>query len=130
MNTLVKVGSEMVTNASQFTRTQVVRAVGKVMEPLAGTISFMLDLAGYILQDPDAWKRRLVAHKKELIREDIREYVFESHGRVYGCRERLLVYAIRGKNRRTPDIRFTYWVPTLDDIIHLNVEELRKIKYN
>lgn len=130
MSALVKAGSGMISSVSQTTRGCMARFVGKVISPFTQTISFLLDLVGYILQDPDAWKIRPMVYKKELVDEEIREYVFELHGRAYVCRERLLVYAIRGKNRRTTGIRFTYWEPTIEDIIRLDVGELRKIKYS
>lgn len=145
MNTMATLGRGVMENAKICVRTQVVKGVGKVMEPLAGTISFMLDLGRYIFQNPDAWKTRHAVYKKELVHESTREYLFRFGGRTYACRESIMTHAIRGKGRCIPSLRFTLREPTEEDykrlkfeklrttvenIECLSPEELRKIKYN
>ena len=130
MNTIAILGRDAVENAKIYVRTQAVRAVRNVMSPLAGTISFMLDVLWYAFQNPDAWKTQHAVYKKELVYVTIRKFLIFYDGRTYTCWEESLVYAIRGKSRRKPGQRITYQEPTADDLKELELEELRKIKYN
>lgn len=145
MNTMITLGRDVMENAKIYVRTKAIGTIRNVMSPLTGTISFIFDLVGYILQNPDAWKTRPVVYKKKLLEERTREYLFWFGNRIYACRESITMSAIRGKCRCVPGLRFTLWEPTEEDKKRLKFEklrravgnfeclspeELRKIKYN
>lgn len=108
MNSMMTLGRDVMENAKIYARTKAIGTIRSVVSPLAGTISFMFDLVGYILQNPDTWKKPFAHYKKELLEERVREYPIKLDGKISVCRESLLIYAIRGRNRRVFDRRMTY----------------------
>ena len=87
-----------------------------IMPPLAEIFSFVLDLGANLLKDSEGWKKPYQGYKKELVHEQISEYAVKKDGKILICRKIFLVFAIRGKNRREPDSRFTYRSPTPEDL--------------
>jgi hypothetical protein len=93
--------------------TKVIKAV---MPPIAEVFSFMLDLGAYLLKDPYAWKKPYTGYQKELVHEQSCEYAVIKDKKILICRKDFLVFAIRGKNRRQHEYRYTYRAPTEEDL--------------
>lgn len=94
-----------------------------VMPAIAEILAFVLDLFANLAKDPYAWRKPYQGYKKELIHEQTQEYAVKRDGKILICRKIFLVYAIRGKNRRDTERRFTYRSPTAED---LKQEEIMK----
>lgn len=92
------------------------RIAKTIMPAVAEVLSFIFDLLAYITKDPYAWRKPYHGYKKELIHEQTQEFVVKRGGEILICRKIFLVYAIRGKNRRDTEYRYTYRSPTAEDL--------------
>lgn len=108
MNSITTLGRDVLQSAKIYARAKAAGTIRSVVSPLTGTISFMFDLIVYFSRDPYTWKKPHASNKKEFLEERVREYPVKVDGKISVRRESLLIYAIRGRNRRVFDRRMTY----------------------